>query len=306
MPALNSSLVNSVIIFPWKSAYINSIHNIYLEINMSVNPLQNYFRQPKIYIKLPSKGMYSNPGTFTVEVDKIAVYGMSGMDEIIMKTPDSLLSGESIAQVIKSCCPGIANPWELTVLDTDLIFASIRIATYGNLMSVTHTCAKCKTENEYDLDMNQVIEFFTNCKYDNKITLENMIINTQPLSYKESTNFSIENFGLQQRLAQTEKVEDEEQKQKYINDIFKDLAKLQAEIYFLSIESVEVNNSVVTEKEYIKEWLVNCDKLVYDSIKNHIDKNRQTWQAPTFSVKCTACENEANIRVELDQSNFFA
>jgi DNA-directed RNA polymerase subunit K/omega len=40
---------------------------------MSVNPLQNYFRQPKIYIKLPSKGMYSDPGTFTVDVDKIAV-----------------------------------------------------------------------------------------------------------------------------------------------------------------------------------------------------------------------------------------
>jgi len=273
---------------------------------MSVNPLQNYFRQPKIYIKLPSKGMYSDPGTFTVDVDKIAVYGMTGMDEIIMKTPDSLLSGESVAQVIKSCCPGIANPWELTVLDTDLIFASIRIATYGNLMTVTHTCGKCKAENEYDLDMSRVIEFFTNCKYDNKITLENMVINTQPLSYKESTNFSIENFGLQQRLTQAEQVEDEEQKQKYINDIFKDLAKLQAEIYFLSIESVEVGNSVVTEKNYIREWLSNCDKSVYDAIKNHIDKNRQTWQTPTFPVKCETCETETNIRVELDQSNFFA
>ena len=84
------------------------------------------------------------------------------------------------------------------------------------------------------------------------------------------------------------------------------MAKLQAEIYFLSIESVEVNNTVVTEHQYIREWLTNCDKLVYDAIKKHIDKNRQTWQAPTFPVKCTACENETNIRVELDQSNFFA
>ena len=72
---------------------------------MSQNPLQQYFRQPKIYVKLPSQGMYSKPGAIAGDINGLPVYGMTGMDEIIMKTPDSLLSGESIAQVIKSCCP---------------------------------------------------------------------------------------------------------------------------------------------------------------------------------------------------------
>jgi len=207
---------------------------------MSQNPLQQYFRQPKIYVKLPSQGMFSKPGAIAGDVNGLPVFGMTGMDEIIMKTPDSLLSGESVAQVIKSCCPGIIDSWELSVLDTDLIFSAIRIATYGNLMSVSHTCNKCQTENEYDLDLNRVVEYFSSCKYDNKIVLENMVIKTQPLTYKQSTMFSLKNFSLQQRLSQAEKLTDKDEQQKIINDLFKELATLQNELYFLSIESVEV------------------------------------------------------------------
>ena len=272
---------------------------------MSQNPLQQYFRQPKIYVKLPSQGMYSKPGAISGDINGLPIYGMTGMDEIIMKTPDSLLSGESIAQVIKSCCPGIINPWELTVLDTDMLFSAIRIATYGNFMTVTHTCFKCKTENEYDLDLNKVVEYFSSCKYDNNIVLENMLIKTQPLTYKQSTMFSLKNFSLQQRLSQAEKLEDKDEQQKIVNELFKELAVLQNELYFLSIESVEVGNTVVNQKEYIKEWLENCDKSVFDAVKKQIDKNRDTWTTPPFPVKCTACDTSVNLRVDLDQSNFF-
>ena len=272
---------------------------------MSQNPLQQYFRQPKIYVKLPSQGMFSKPGAIAGDVNGLPVFGMTGMDEIIMKTPDSLLSGESVAQVIKSCCPGILDSWELSVLDTDVIFSAIRIATYGNLMSVSHTCNKCQTENEYDLDLNRVVEYFSSCKYDNKISLENMVIKTQPLTYKQSTMFSLKNFSLQQRLSQAEKLTDKDEQQKIINDLFKELATLQNELYFLSIESVEVGNTVVDQKEFIKEWLENCDKSIFDAIKKQIDKNRDTWTTPSFPVKCSACDTSVNLKVDLDQSNFF-
>ena len=66
---------------------------------MAVNPLQKYFRQPKIYIKFPSGGIFNKPGTIQGDVTNTPVYGMTGMDEIIVKTPDALLSGESTAQV---------------------------------------------------------------------------------------------------------------------------------------------------------------------------------------------------------------
>ena len=54
---------------------------------MATNPLQKYFRQPKIFIKLPSGGIFSKPGTIQGDITHMPVYGMTGMDEIIIKTP---------------------------------------------------------------------------------------------------------------------------------------------------------------------------------------------------------------------------
>ena len=181
---------------------------------MAENPLKQYFRQPKIYITLPSKGVYYNPDDISGSFENIPVYGMTGMDEIIIKTPDALLSGESTATIIASCCPNIKDPWELSNIDITMILAAIRIATYGNEMAVTHTCNNCATENEYDLDMNRVIEHFMNCVYDNKIVLDDLTIQLTPLTYKQSTEFNLINFQLQQKIANTDVITDETEKQK--------------------------------------------------------------------------------------------
>jgi hypothetical protein len=53
---------------------------------MANNPLQQYFRQPKIFINLPSQGVYNKPGSIQGEVSNMPVFGMTGMDEILMKT----------------------------------------------------------------------------------------------------------------------------------------------------------------------------------------------------------------------------
>ena len=133
------------------------------------NPLQQYFRQPKIFISLPSKGIYNSPGSLDGDLTSIPVYGMTGSDVIIAKTPDALLSGESTVRVIQSCCPTIKNAWELSVLDTDLVFAAIKIATYGNDLEVTHECKKCGSVNDYILDLSRITNYYTSCQYNNTI-----------------------------------------------------------------------------------------------------------------------------------------
>ena len=272
---------------------------------MATNPLQQFFRQPKIYVKLPSQGVYNKPGTFQGDATNMPVYGMTGMDEIILKTPDALLTGESTVKVIESCCPSIKDAWEMSIIDLNMIFAAIRIATFGNEMAVVHDCPKCGSENEYDLDLSHIIEHFNKFTYDNKVELPNMVIKTKPLSYRQSTEFNLKNFRLQQRLQQTEQIEDQAEQQLRINDLFQELSVIQSDLYKASVDTVELNNSVVTEATFISEWLSNCDKVVYDSIKNHIEKNRELWKSPDYPVKCDACGNETSIFIELDQSNFF-
>lgn len=272
---------------------------------MANNPLQQYFRQPKIFINLPSQGVYNKPGSIHGEVSNMAVFGMTGMDEILMKTPDALLTGESTVKVMQSCCPGIIDGWEVTNLDFNLILTAIRIATFGNSIVVGSKCTGCSTDNEYEIDLTKVVDYFAHCSYDNKIVYKDLVIKTKPLTYKQITDFALRNFQLQQRLNQNIVLTDEEEKKKNFSELFEQLANLQNEIFTEGIESITVNNSVVTEKEYIREWLANCDRSAYDDIKTTILKNQEKYSSPEHDVECSNCGKAAKIMVDLDQTSFF-
>ena len=272
---------------------------------MSGNPLQQYFRQSKIYIDLPSKGVYNKPGTITGDASNMPVYGMTGMDEIIMKTPDALISGESAVKVIQSCCPHIVDAWDVSTLDTNLIFAAIKIATFGNSLTVGHRCPECGAENDYAFDLDFVIDHYGKCKYDNKLNLGDITIITQPLTYKQSTEYNMATFVIQQKLGQANSLEKEEERVKFYQEIFEELAALQNDVYFKNIERIEIPGQVVEEREYILEWLKNCDKSVFDKVRDHMENNKKAWELPAHPVKCTECNAESNIIIELDQTNFF-
>jgi hypothetical protein len=151
---------------------------------MANNPLKKYFRQPKVYVKLPSKGIFNQPGSLNGDPDNVSIYGMTGMDEILIKTPDALYSGETTVKVIESCCPAIKNGWDVSNLDVDLILTAIRIATFGNLMEVEHVCPGCKTTNDYTLELSKLIDHYTNCKFENKIVLKDLVIKINELGEK--------------------------------------------------------------------------------------------------------------------------
>lgn len=272
---------------------------------MAQNPLQQYYRQPKVFIPLPSGGIYNKLGTLSGDVSHMPIYSMTGMDEIIIKTPDALISGKSTVSIIESCCPSVKNGWEVTSLDSDLLLVAIRIATFGNVLEITNVCDKCGEENDYDVDLTTVVDHFAKCKYDNEISYNTLTIKLQPLTYKQTTDFSIRNMRLQQQLGATAGKSDEEQKQ-IIADLFKDLGNLQNDIYSASIESVDTGTVVVTEPNFIFEWLTNCDKDVFDKIRDQFNKNKEVWKVPDVNVKCAACGHAISLSIDLDQANFFA
>lgn len=273
---------------------------------MSQNPLEQYFRQPKIYITLPSLGIYSQSGTYSGSTENLPVYGMTGMDEIIIKTPDALMSGESSIKIIESCCPSIKDPRDLSTLDINVIFSAIRIATYGNLMKVGHTCSNCDSQNEYELNLMTIIDHYANKKYDNRIVVGDLIIKTRPLSFQQNIEFNIKNYESQQKLSQTEKIESIDERQKYIIDIWNEFALTQQKLYKLSIESIETPTITVTERGHIEEWLSNCEALIINKIKEHLFKLKQEWELPVFPVECDNCNTRTNLKIELDYSNFFS
>lgn len=272
---------------------------------MAQNPLLEFYRQPKIFVSLPSNGMYNKLGSLTGDPTNMPIYSMTGMDEIIVKTPDALLSGESTVSIINSCCPSIKDAWEVTALDTDLILTAIRIATFGNILEIIHTCPKCKEENDYDIDLGTVVDHFATCNYQNTIHHGSLTIKLQPLTYRQTTDFSLRNFKLQQRLVAASAQSEEEQKE-IVSQLFKELGTIQNDIYSASVESVDTGAVVVTEPNFIFDWLTNCDKDIFDKIRNQFNINKESWKIPDVGVKCTSCGQDSEVAIDLDQSNFFA
>lgn len=272
---------------------------------MSSNPLQKYFRQPKLFISLPSKGVFYKEGTFTGDHSNVPIFGMTGMDEIIMRTPDALFNGEATIKVIESCCPYVVNAHEMPSLDIDTILAAVRIATYGDNIEFKHVCKNCATENDFEVPLSNVIEFYSDKSFDSRIGLGEVTVNLKPLTYSEMTKFNTENFKLQRTLNQLEAIDDPELRQVTLDQIYSRLAELQVDLFLMSIDTVQTPEALVEDKEHIIEWLKNSPKDIYNQIKDKLEANKEQWAMPRQHVECNNCNTPDEVDVILDQSNFF-
>lgn len=272
---------------------------------MSQNPLQKYFRQPKLSVPLPSKGLFAPPDAISGDPNNLEIYAMTGMDEIILKTPDSLFTGESTVRVIQSCCPAIKDAWHVSAIDLDHLLMSIRIATYGNLMTVEHTCSNCGTENEYDIDLRPLIDHFDRSEYKNIVQVNELTVKIRPLFYKEMTEFNLKNFKIQKKLIAAAQNFDDPENQKIVNESYREIADLQNQMFLKSIESVTAPDTIVTDQKFIEEWVKNSESDLFDGIRKLIDDNKKIWKIPSVGVQCSNCGTSAELEVTMDQANFF-
>ena len=96
-------------------------------MNSTVNPLSMFMRQPKIYIKLPSGGLFWPNGSLELsETGEYPVYSMTAKDELMLKVPDALMNGQAIVDVIQHCVPNVKNAWKIPTIDLDIILIAIR------------------------------------------------------------------------------------------------------------------------------------------------------------------------------------
>ena len=117
--------------------------------NTAQNPLKGFFRNPGLYISLPSGGAFYEPGTVKFDRgEELAVYPMTAQDEMITRSPDALLNGDAVYKVIASCVPGILQPMDLTAKDAQALMIAIRCTTYGEDQEIDQTCA----EYRYQID----------------------------------------------------------------------------------------------------------------------------------------------------------
>lgn len=277
------------------------------------NPLQKYFRQPKVYLKLPSNGKWYPDGALELtESGELPVYAMTARDEIMIKTPDALINGEATTNVIQSCVPNIKNAWHVPLIDLDAILLAIRIATYGETMTISVNTPVTGEEKEFEVNLQNLLDDFYSKNYNDIVELPEMRITVKPLSYKSFTETSLKTFE-EQRLFAAVSNEDlpESEKLQTFNKSFRKLTEITIFTLEKSIVSIDTDLETVTNPEYIKEFVQNADKNMFKAVTEHIEKERNKFSVQPLKVEATEEEitngvpETYSVPISFDQANFF-
>lgn len=280
------------------------------------NPLQNYFRKPEIYIKLPSQGRWYPPGSVSLnEAGEVGIMPMTARDEMIVRTPDALLNGQATVDIVKSCVPDITDPWAMPQMDIDTVLVGIRIATYGNAMAITTMPPGSNVSQEMNLDLNQLVAMIKIGDYNDTCVLSNGLqIKTKPGDYRAFTQSALKTYE-EQRMLRTINSSDisESDKVNKFTKIFTDLSNMTVDVMARGIMQIATpEGETVTDVKHIHDFVYNMDTKIADELKAHISANAEIGKIPPIQVQSTEEQIKAGApstyetAVSFDNSNFFA
>jgi hypothetical protein len=271
------------------------------------NPLKQYFRQPAIYIKLPSQGKNYPAGALAMPpTGELPVYAMTAIDEITYRTPDALYNGQATVNVIQSCIPDIKDGWGIPSADIDTLLVAIRIASYGHDMDFNSQCPACNHESERTLDLRAVLDSIKAPDYSKNLAQGDMEIYFKPLSYKnlnDNNQMQFENQKLLQILPDST-VPDSE-KMTALSAALRKITDITVSSLAQSISAVKTPQALVSEPEFIDEFLKNCDRELFNQIRDRIIELKVQSEMQPVKLSCAECKHEYEQAITLDMSSFF-
>ena len=275
---------------------------------MSNNPLKQYFRQPAIHVRLPSQGKFYPPGSIDwPPTGEMPVLPMTAIDEITYRTPDALFNGQATVNVIQSCVPSILDAWAVPSIDLDTILIAIRIASYGHDMEFATTCPACNDTTERSIDLRTMLDALRAPDYAAHVSHGDLSIYFRPLNYKNLNDNSALQYE-QQKLLQVipDSTISEADKMTALTQAFKSLTEITIRSLAISITAIKTPQALVSEPAHIEEFLKNCERDLFNQIRDHVLRLREQSELQPLKLECTACNHQYQQALTLDMASFFA
>lgn len=271
------------------------------------NPLKQYFRQPAIYMRLPTGGKYWPSGTIDMPQNgEIPVYPMTAIDEITYRTPDALFNGQAVVSVIQSCIPSVKNAWAAPSADVNSMLVAIRLASYGHELEISSTCPACETVEDYAVDLRNVLDQLKLPDFETTLQYGDLEIAFTPVSYEQQNRSNQSQFDEQQMIrSATDSDMPEDEKLKRLNDAMRRITELTIEAIKWSISGIRTPSAIVSEPEYIQEFLLNSDRKLFSLIRDRVIDLRKISELKPLDIKCGNCSHDYHQTVTLDMTSFF-
>lgn len=272
------------------------------------NPLAKYFRMPGVHVSLPTKGAFYPRGLIEfTEADELPVLPMRAADEILLKSPDALMSGYAIEKLIESCVPSIKDPKLVSTPDLDVLLLAIRVASYGNKMDVEAKCPKCATDNTFDCDLPAIISTMTDVPSEIPVRLTSEIIAyLRPFNLQNATRMSLVAFE-QTRKLQGLADADETSRVRAVNESYDILTQANVSAAADCVIKVVVPEGTVTDKKSISEFIMGSSSDFITKIDDKLREINKMGIDRSIHVVCPneKCKHEWDTEIQFDPTNFF-
>lgn len=274
----------------------------------SQNPLSRHFRRPAIHFKLPSKGHFWNEQDLVLPATgELPIYPMTAGDEIALKTPDGLMNGSSVVEVIESCCPSIKDAWNMPTVDVDAVLIAIRIASYGSSMDISTTCPHCQSQADYSFNLVEILDRVHCPDYSKPVVFDGLQIKLRPQTYRTLTQTSIKDYEEQRiMMALNNETMDEVARDLQLKESIRRVLELNDAMLLASTESItDEDGVVVQDKEFISEYYKNAPATAIKSIRERLDQIAKEAALPESTIECDECKQQYQLPLVFDYSSFF-
>ena len=275
------------------------------------NPLSEYFRSPKLYVKLPTGGkFYSKEVVEYPETGELPVFPMTAKDELIMKNPDALLNGEAVSNLIKSCVPNVKDVRKMISNDVDVLLVAIQGATAGDDIEVAGQCPECGETNSAIASVEGAIETMAVLEEAYEIEVQpNLFVEIKPFEYANTIKAGIASFQSTRSLQALAEIQDDLDRLRLFNESFNKMANMNYELIVDAVHTVTIGKGpekqVITDREHIREFLDNCEGTIGTKIETEVANVNKIGLQKTMQFECQKCEKEYESQVAFDPVNFF-
>jgi hypothetical protein len=257
------------------------------------NPLvQNLkSRLPGQTFRLPSLAIFYENNELTDDVinGEVHVYPMSAIDEIALNTPDLLINGTAVINVIKRCVPQVNKPEYLLSKDIDYLMACLRFVSYGPTVEITHkhTCENAK-QHTYSIPIEPIIK-------KTKEIDPTIVKNTSTITTPEGQKVILKPIVFKDIIELYQSLTIENQNTATL------VQEKLVENYANMINDVDG----VFDKQMIVEWLQSVPINTFTLIRERIEQLLDFGIDPTCEIQCRDCNEKVIVDIPINPIGFF-
>ena len=213
----------------------------------------------------------------------------------------------AVVSIIKSCIPGIKDPWQMPSVDIDASLIAIRAATNGTDLEVESKCPKCEEESKYGVNLIGLLGKMSVGNYDNMLNSGELKIKLKPMNYTDINQGNLAQFEMQRDISSIESIVDQDERNEKSRTTMLKISKMNIDMMMNSIEFIMIpTGEQVIDKAFIGEFLENCDRNVHDLIRKSITSLRENTIIKPQQIKCIHCTYDYDQPLILNVTDFFA